>query len=145
MKPIHWKKQATGELDLFRKISEDRHPLSEISGMQLDYNTLAIFAHILAKGKYEKFRLFPDNIMLLTRLEHTLVDQGTEKARRKYVEECSKKGITVDFSIFYDKQSALKELYKEMFTGLNMWKQLSDYDLDKIIYHPDTNSFEILT
>lgn len=44
------------------------------------------FAHVLPKGRYSKFKLKLENIVLLTPAEHRIFDQGTEKERKKHPE-----------------------------------------------------------
>jgi hypothetical protein len=39
------------------------------------------FAHNLAKGPYQKFKLLPANIILMTPTEHMFFDQQTDKAK----------------------------------------------------------------
>jgi len=89
-KPIGSKKK-TGELALFMSIWDTRAKVSYLSGRDLsrtpDYLILNCFAHVLAKGKYPKFRLSSENIVLLDPDEHYLLDFGTEDQRQKYAEE----------------------------------------------------------
>jgi hypothetical protein len=86
------KKKPTGEKIVFEQIWEEREHKSYLTGDSLDkyvqsdlwYN---LFAHVLAKGKYPKYRLFKKNIVLLTPTEHRLLDQGTSDQRKKYADE----------------------------------------------------------
>lgn len=67
------------------------------------------FAHVLPKGLYPKFRLYPKNIMLVLPIEHTLIDFGTEEQRKEYEVQnnCS-------FSIFYKLKELLKIEYRNL-------------------------------
>jgi hypothetical protein len=87
------KKKPTGEYALFEAIWATRPHESFISGEPLDkyYGTdfwVNLFAHVLPKKNYPKFRLYDKNIVLLTPYEHQILDQGTEDQRRKYAREC---------------------------------------------------------
>ena len=78
------KRKPTGELELFKEIWEERIHISFLSGTPIKYFDVKCFAHVLNKGKYPKFRLNKDNIVLLTPTEHNLLDAGTQLARDKY-------------------------------------------------------------
>lgn len=109
------KKKPTGEKELFDDIWEDRVHKSFISGKPLDqyHGTdfyVNMFAHVLAKGKYPKFRLEPENIVLLTPEEHTLLDHGTIAQRKKYSEE----NLWVDWDKLFEHREYLKEKYNQL-------------------------------
>ena len=59
---------------MFQAIWEERPHLSEISGRPLHpighWQWHWQFAHVLSKGTYGKYRLNPDNIMLMLPEEH---------------------------------------------------------------------------
>ena len=61
---------GTGELKLFQEIWATRPRRSEVSGDELPYFSVDCFSHILTKGAYPAARLDPDNIMLMTGVEH---------------------------------------------------------------------------
>lgn len=85
------KSKPTGERILFQTIWNTRERVSFLTGQKLDtvpiflfYN---MFAHVLPKGLYPKFRLNENNIILLTPREHHLLDFGTEDQRSSYAEK----------------------------------------------------------
>jgi hypothetical protein len=89
-KPIR-KTKKTGERALFESLWETRTKVSYLSGKDLsrtpDFLMLNIFAHVLPKGKYPKYRLNAENIIFLDPDEHYLLDFGTEDQREKYAKE----------------------------------------------------------
>lgn len=81
--------KPTGERAFFDAIWSDREHFSWLSNLPLDkYKNSSLyvnmFAHILPKGGYGKWRLKDKNIILLTPEEHRLFDQGTEEERQEY-------------------------------------------------------------
>lgn len=66
-------KTPTGELPVFKQIWNERPHVSELSGEKLYYFDVHNFHHILTKAAYPKYRLFVDNIILLTKKEHNMV------------------------------------------------------------------------
>tara|TARA_R110000744_G_scaffold102377_8_gene196945 strand:+ start:92 stop:370 length:279 start_codon:yes stop_codon:yes gene_type:complete len=60
--------------EMFLFIWETRPHVSEISGKPLVYPSQSFhvwqFAHVLGKGAYPRYKLNPDNIMLMTKDEH---------------------------------------------------------------------------
>lgn len=112
--PLKKTRKKTGELDVFNQIWEQREHISELSerGLEEFKNTdfyPNLFAHVLDKNKYSKFRLRKDNILLVHPEEHNLIDQGTEEQRRAY-----EKKWRMSFQKFYDKQRELKNLYSKI-------------------------------
>ena len=83
----HYVRKATGELDMFKEIWEEREHVSFVSGEPLDKYAknietfVKMFAHILSKGAYPAFRLRKDNIVLLTPDEHFLYDMANHKIK----------------------------------------------------------------
>lgn len=85
------KAKNTGQGTLFLSIwlSSDRRsflsgkPLDRYAGTDFFPN---LFAHVLSKAqnKYPHFKLYSNNIILLTPEEHTLFDHGTNDQREKY-------------------------------------------------------------
>ena len=75
----HKKKEPTGEKGMFDEIWNERPHISFVSGADLEvyspsgrfpnlfYNC---FSHMLPKGRYERFRLFKRNVILITPQEH---------------------------------------------------------------------------
>lgn len=106
-------KRPTGEKIVFEIIYEERPHISYISGLYVDC-IAHTFAHVLAKGKYPKFRLRKDNIVFLTPEEHQLFDAGTEEQRQAYKERMKKDGIDVDWDKLYKLRDELLNEYKEL-------------------------------
>ncbi len=83
-----------------------------MSGKKLDEFSVSLFAHVLpkAQNKFPKWKLNPDNIILLTRFEHHLFDKGTIAQREKYAKEnnCNWIGI-------YNLYNELKQDYERKF------------------------------
>lgn len=74
------------QMQLFLYLYETRGPYSEISGKRLLPPTHEFFhwqfEHILPKGLYKRFELYPKNILLCLPEEHTFVGQHEGDARR---------------------------------------------------------------
>ena len=99
------------QMEMFNDIWDnmDKPRVCPISKEKLDklYNTSRwhwCFAHILSKGMFPKWKLNPNNIMVVHPDVHTLIDQGTEDQRKK---------SGFDFSVFYNIQEELKKEYKK--------------------------------
>jgi hypothetical protein len=60
-----YKKEATGEKSVFEYVLERDEPRCFVCGDRLTLIMAHNFAHVLAKGKYPAFRLYPDNIRLM--------------------------------------------------------------------------------
>lgn len=113
------KKKSTGEKDLFGEIWEKREKVSFLSGyplMEFAYSPffLNCFAHVLAKGRYPKFRLKETNIILLTPDEHYMFDFGTVAQRKKYAEK-----MNCDWMKVYGLKDELLEEYEYVQSILN--------------------------
>jgi hypothetical protein len=106
VRPIKHTKKPTGEFVLFETIWKTRKRVSFLSGKPLHEFSLALFAHVLPKGKYSAFRLLDRNIVLLTVEEHFLLDQGTEAKREKYAKENN-----CDWGKLYTLKQQLKDEY----------------------------------
>jgi hypothetical protein len=105
-------RKKTGELQVFMEIWAERPHFSELSGRPLEqYASTAffasLFAHILNKGMYPKFRLNKDNIVLLHPEEHNLLDFGTIDQREAYARK-----YYCDWQEIYDKKEYLKSIYE---------------------------------
>lgn len=95
-----YKKEATGELALFKTLLEVRGNKSQISGESLIGFDIRWFSHILSKGAYPSFRLFDRNIVLKTAREHELWE--TQKHKLKELPE---------WEWVFEREQELKELY----------------------------------
>jgi hypothetical protein len=82
-KPVKtYLKRATGELDMFNEIWAEREHVSFVSGETIMGDmSVWYMAHILPKGSYQRYRLRKDNIVLLTKEEHTLFDHASHKIK----------------------------------------------------------------
>ena len=113
------------EVDTFLELWNESNKKSFISGKDLrEYiNSEFIwscFAHVIPKNgmstlvfpnkkvKDELLRHNKENIVLLTPHEHFLIDQGTEKGRKQYEEECN-----CSFDKFYKLKERLIEEIKQ--------------------------------
>jgi len=77
-------KKATGELELFRKLWQERGNRCQITGKVLEFSVWN-FMHILSKGAYKGYRLNPDNILIVHPKVHDLYDNSSkEKLLREY-------------------------------------------------------------
>ena len=113
------KKSPTGEYAMFEEIWASREHKSFLSGQDVSkyYDSpmfVNLFAHVLSKAKnrYPEYKLYPENIALLTPKEHFLFDQGNEAQRQRYAEEnnCSWKPL-------FDLKKALIERYPDTEIG----------------------------
>ena len=82
-KNYQYKRKPTGEKALFEEIWDERPRVSFLSGKELDFS-VSIFAHVLNKKDFPKYRLYKKNIILLTPDEHFLLDMGTAAQREQY-------------------------------------------------------------
>lgn len=62
--PAKKAKKATGEMDLFKQIWDERPHVCFVSGNKLKFSP-HIFFHILGKGAFAKYRLERKNILLV--------------------------------------------------------------------------------
>ena len=98
--------KKTGELELFKKIWEERPHVSEVSGKPLGNFKPMYFSHVLTKGAYPGFRLNKDNIVLKTEHEHQLWEFGTREQRDEYDKKNNAKFYQIE-----EKKQALKRAY----------------------------------
>ncbi len=107
------------------EICETRPPVSFVSGMNLKsyldcYLRYNCCAHVIPKAGHLRLKFpnkesrirhlvtNPENMVLITPMEHHLIDHGTEDARKKY-----EKVWNCDFSKFYDlKESLITKIQK---------------------------------
>lgn len=106
----------SGQKELFDQIWKQREHKSWLTGKSLDkfegtdfYPNL--FAHLLSKLNYKKWKLKPDNIILLTPEEHRLLDQGTEEQRQEYKYKVEKQGYKCDWEKLYELIEEYKQNY----------------------------------
>ena len=104
---------------LMNGIIATRRHVSFISGLNIDIvddtTTYDNCTHVLAKGqnKYPAFKLFDKNIVLLTKEEHHLFDNGTDLGRKKYANELLDSGIIVHWEKIFTLAEILKDEYKK--------------------------------
>lgn len=77
-------KISMNQIELFQSIWATRPHVSFISGEPIRNFDHWCFAHVLPKGTYPDLKFSADNIVLLTREEHRIFDQGTQKERLEY-------------------------------------------------------------
>lgn len=117
--PIKKKYKSTGEKAVFDMIWKERKHVSFLTGLPLPdtFNPqlyISMFAHVLSKGKYPRFRLLKENILLLTPTEHRILDQGTEAEREAYSKQIkSIYGKTVDWNKIDNLKLKLIEKYEK--------------------------------
>jgi hypothetical protein len=114
-KPYKYKRKPTGERKVFDSIWGKRPHRSFLSGADINWVEgtdfyVNVFAHVLAKGKYPKFRLLEENILLLTVEEHRLLDTGTEEERQAYAEK-----YNCDWNAVYEYREVLIAEYKSLY------------------------------
>ncbi len=110
------RRKPTGEKALFEQIWAERRPFSYLTGLPLTQHyhsakRVNMFAHILAKGKYPRYRLKKENIVLLTPYEHWLFDQGTEEQREKYAQKIRSQGHECSWDQLFDLKQQMKRKY----------------------------------
>lgn len=87
--PLSYKRKPTGELELMKSMWDNmKEHKSFISGTKINEFNVRNFAHVLpkAQNRYPKFKLHPDNIVLLTYEEHFLWDNGVREDLKKLPE-----------------------------------------------------------
>jgi len=75
------RRKITGELEVFKAIWATREHKSQISGETLGEFSVSYFSHILSKGAYGRFRLYPKNIILKTHKEHQIWETQRHKIK----------------------------------------------------------------
>ena len=76
MKP----RKKTGELELFKKIWEERPHKCTICDVRLPWFAVSLFAHVLGKGTEPAARLDKENILLMCYPHHYHYDHETSRA-----------------------------------------------------------------
>lgn len=91
--------------DLWKK-SDKRCPVSDrdLSLLEHTADYWSCFAHILPKGKYTRYKLNPDNIMIVHPEVHKLFDQGTIRQQQQ---------SGWDFSPLHIKRAELLQKYNQ--------------------------------
>lgn len=100
-KKLNKKRKPTGERKLFDEIYNYNLGLCEITGELVPYSPVC-FMHILSKRAYPRYRLNPDNIMLVLPEIHTLYDCGS----REYLIS-----LYPNSKKIYEKKDELKSAY----------------------------------
>lgn len=89
-KKKQYRRQPTGELEVFMQIWKDRPHVSEVSGKPLlpigHPDWIKQFSHILSKGAFPAFRLYKDNIKLVLPDEHQQWETGSRDTLRQQPE-----------------------------------------------------------
>lgn len=113
VKKISYIRKETGELELFIQIWNERPHKSFLSGKKLNTFSPSLFAHVLpkAKNRFPKWKLNPDNIILLTIEEHHLYDNGYIEQRERYAKENN-----CDWNKIYNLYNELKNTYEKEFS-----------------------------
>jgi hypothetical protein len=104
-------KETTGEGILFQTLIATRKHVSFVSGIPIEVVDHSNCHHVLEKGRYPKFRLNFDNIVILTQREHYLIHHGTSEQRLRYVSDMFRDhGAIVKWSrLQYLKEKLIKE------------------------------------
>ena len=87
--PLSYKREPTGELELMKSMwSNMTEHKSFINGEPINVFNVGNFAHVLpkAQNRYPKFKLYEDNIKLLTFEQHFLWDKSSREDLRKLPE-----------------------------------------------------------
>ncbi len=87
--PLSYKREPTGELPLMQSMWENmKEHKSFINGEPIHVFNVRNFAHVLpkAQNRYPKFKLYEDNIKLLTYEQHDMWDNGSREDLRKLPE-----------------------------------------------------------
>jgi len=94
------KKQAgkfsQGLIEFYRDVYRSRLPVSFLTGFPITNPDRSNFAHVLSKGRYPKFRLNINNVILVTSYEHFLIDHGNAHLREVYKQKnpsCNWEGL----------------------------------------------------
>lgn len=77
-------RENKGELVVFKLIWEERPHHCQVCKVNLPVFDHWNYAHCLAKGSYQKFRLLKENIILMCRDCHTQYDCGSTKDDPKF-------------------------------------------------------------
>lgn len=104
-KVYKFKKEPTGEKQVFELIWKERPHKSQISGEAIKEGGAENFLHVLpkAQNKYPEFKLLKQNIVLGTAEEHDIWDKARHKAVGK------------KWDYMYAVEYALKIKYKDLY------------------------------
>jgi len=99
-----FKRQPTGESEVFESIAETRDWVCFVTGERLNELTPTQFMHVLPKAlnKYPKFKLYEKNIVLASNDTHFKWDHTSRSELRK----------DPRFNALFDLEEQLKEEYK---------------------------------
>lgn len=100
------KKAPTGELEIFRTILVRRGAFSQVNNEQITPVRPKNFAHLLpkAQNKYPMFKLFIDNIWLMTDDQHYKWDEDRESIREDHM-----------WQKVFKEEARLMKLYNDMY------------------------------
>jgi hypothetical protein len=103
-KAYKFKKEPTGEAQVFKMIWNERPHKSQISGAPIKEATPTNFLHVLpkAQNKYPEFKLLKQNIILGTAEEHHIWDNARHLAVGK------------QWAKMFELEETLKNKYKEL-------------------------------
>jgi len=96
------KRKPTGELELFKKIYEERGPYSQVAPYEYVKFDIRCFSHLLSKQSYPSLRLEPENIVIKTPKQHDMWHNQYHKL----------KGLP-EWQWVLEKEQALKRKYYE--------------------------------
>ena len=82
-------KKPTGELELFKKIWNERPHICQCTGRLIRRFNVSCFSHILPKGLYGKYRLLEENIWLVSEDVHHLWET-TDRSQDIFIEKKKK-------------------------------------------------------
>lgn len=114
------KREEKGEdelISVYKRIWASRPHISFLTGESLETTHKSLwvnqFAHVLAKAanKYPKFKYYDKNIILLSPIQHSLLDHGSEEARALYQARKLEQGIPCDWNKIYELRDKLKTQY----------------------------------
>lgn len=125
---LTYKRKATGELQMFEVIWDNmgmKHK-SFISGEEIKVFNVRNFAHVLpkAQNRYPKFKLNPENVVLLTYDEHFLWDNGSREKLRHLPE----------WKKMFELEAELKKQYEELERGHIMLQNKTTTELNVTLF-----------
>lgn len=99
------------QLRMFQEIWATRPHVSEVSGKKLLPPSHSLwhwqFAHILSKGAYPRYKVNPDNIVMITPEEHHLFDFQTHKL----IDKATGHVLDKAWQWVFDKAERLRQQY----------------------------------
>jgi len=150
--------EQLSQVMLFKKIWQLSEKKSFVSNLFLrDFIGTAyefnLFAHVLPKAlnKYQHFRLYAKNIVLLSPQEHHLWDNGTKELRNKYAEEMKEKSkgkIIVSWDKLEKYAELLQQEYNKVFpktVGLVIGYKYSLEEVSRTIGKLNNEYFKLIS